>query len=585
MLAVSGGFRATVGGLRLSARSSLPAWISALVLVVVWYVAARKANAVSRDLEDTWQMLDRHTSIITLTIAIASGTVAALYATFAAAGADASGYLSEAELFTSGRLFYRDTLAPITGGWQAGLTAPLGWRPAPLEGFQSPTYAPGLPMLMAIPHWAGGTVAACGVVIGSAVIAVWSTGMIALRLTGGVAAIVAAVTLAVSPVFLFQSVQPMSDVPVTAAWMLCWCLLVRNGTGGDKPSAGGDKPFLSAEAHRAKAVGLSFQAGLACAIAVMIRPNLAPLAVVPLAFVSLQPSAFSLQLRRAAGFSLPVALAGLALLWLQWQWYGSPVRSGYGTAEELFAFANVWPNAVFYLHWLSSTAPIMFVAPIGLWLLRGERVTWALAVFAALVVAAYLVYAVFEDWSYLRFLLPALAVGSVFVGVAVARMIAGFPIASRAAVLLAAMLAIAAAGIANARALDAFGLEDHHHRIVQLGKHLNGTIPGDAVIVAGEQSGSMRYYTGRPIIRWEAASPDDMTRALAALQPGGRPVWIVLDAWEEELFRTKFASVPPATLDWPPAITAGTTHRTSAWRLADRERLLRGDNLTTERLP
>ena len=575
MLAVSGGFRDTLGGLRLSARSSVPAWISALVLVAVWYVVARKANAVSRDLEDTWRLLDRHTSIITLTIAIASGTVAALYATFAAAGADASGYLSEAELFTSGRLFYRDTLAPITGGWQTGLTAPLGWRPAPLEGFQSPTYAPGLPMLMAIPYWAGGPVAACGVVIVSAVIAVWSTGMIAMRLAGGAAAIVAAVTLAVCPVFLFQSVQPMSDVPVTAAWMLCWWLLVRidKPAGGDKPT-GGDKRS-----------GLSFPSGVACAVAILIRPNLAPLAVVPLALISLRPSAFSLRLRRAVAFSWPVALAGLALLWLQWQWYGSPVRSGYGTAEELFAFASVWPNAVFYLHWLGSTAPIMFVAPIGLWLLRGERLTWALAVFAALVVAAYLVYAVFDDWSYLRFLLPALAVGSVFVGVVAARMIAGFPIASRAAVSLAALLAIAAAGIANARALDAFDLEEDHRRIVQLGEHLNGTMPGDAVIVAGEQSGSMRYYTSRPIIRWEAASPDDLTRALTALETGGRPVWIVLDAWENELFRTKFASVAQAALDWPPAFIAGTTQRTSAWQLSDRDRFVKGESVKTERLP
>ena len=64
---------------------------------------------------------------------------------------------------------------------------------------------------MTIPHWAGGTVAAASVVAVSAAIAVWSTALIA-GLLSGAAAIVAAVSLATLPVFMYQSVQPMSDV-------------------------------------------------------------------------------------------------------------------------------------------------------------------------------------------------------------------------------------------------------------------------------------------------------------------------------------------------------------------------------------
>ncbi len=549
--------------------------MAAGAVLAAWYFLARKSNGVPRDLEDAWQFLDRRASIITLIAGIASAVVAASHATFAAAGADASGYLSEAELFTSGRLFHRDTLASIVGGWQTGLTSPLGWRPAPLEGFQAPTYAPGLPLLMAIPHWAGGPVAACWVVVASAAIAVWATGMVARRLAGGVAAIAGAVVLAVSPVFIVQSVQPMSDVPVTAAWMLCWWLLVGiDKPAGLSPPAGVSPPLARGD----NPLGLSILAGVACAVAVLIRPNLAPLAVVPLVFVTRR-------VRDAVAFASPVAMAGLALLWLQWQWYGSPLRSGYGTAGELFALANIGPNAMFYLGWLVSTAPIMFLAIVGAWLIRRDRLMWALAAFAALVVAAYLVYAVFEDWSYLRFLLPAFAVGSVFAGVAVGRMIAGIAVAARAAVAFVSILAIAGTGIAKARALDAFGLENQHHRIVQLGEHLNGAIRENAVIVAGEQSGSMRYYTSRPIVRWEAATPGDLTRALAALEATDRPVWFVLDAWEEERFRTTFATVPAAALDWPSAVMAGTTHRTSAWHLSDRERFVRGEHVPTLRLP
>jgi len=579
LLAVSGGFRVTVGGLRLSARSPLPAALAALAALASWYFFARRSNSVSPDLDEAWRLLDRRSPAITLAIAIASGAVAGLYATFAAAGADASGYVSEAKLFTEGRLVYLDTLASIVGGWQTGLTSPLGWRPGALEGLQSPTYPPGLPLLMAIPHWAGGAVAAGWVVAVSAAIAVWSTGMIARRLAGGVAAIVGALVLAVLPVFIFQSVQLMSDVPVTAAWMVCWLILVSRA----------DRPFLSAdlsaearrakvEAPRAKAEGLSFAAGVASAIAVLIRPNLAPLAIVPLVLVSTR-------VRHALAFAVPVALAGLALLWLQWRWYGSPLRSGYGSVDELFALANIRPNAQFYWRTLVATAPILLLAPIGVWLMRRDRRAWALATFAALVVAAYLAYAVFDHWSYFRFLLPALAIGSIFVGAAVTRMVAGLPVSARAPVTFAVALAIAAVGIANARVLDAFGLKDQHHRILQLGGHLNISVPADAVIVAGEQSGSMRYYTSRPVIRWDAASPEDLLRALGALQTAKRPVWFVLDAWELEPFRAKFASVPQAALDWPPAVSAGTTHRTSAWQLSDRERFMRGENLATERLP
>ncbi len=74
---------------------------------------------------------------------------------------------------------------------------------------------------MAIPHKLAGINGATAVVIASAAIAAWATGMIA----GGAAGIIAALLLALSPSFLYQSIQPMSDVPVTAAWMLCFLLL------------------------------------------------------------------------------------------------------------------------------------------------------------------------------------------------------------------------------------------------------------------------------------------------------------------------------------------------------------------------
>lgn len=518
--------------------------------MAVWWILARRARSVRPDLAEAWTLLARRSSFIVLAIAAASAVAAGVFATHSAAGADASGYLSQAAQWSAGGLFYRDALPAAIGAADPWITAPLGWRPTAIPGLQAPTYPPGLPLLMAIPHALGGTMAASLVIAAGAGIAVWATAAVAAQLAGGIAGVLAAALLALTPVFLYQSVQPMSDVPVTAAWMVMWLMLANSRL-----------PL----------------AGVACAIAVLIRPNLAPLAAVPLMVVGIRT-------RRAAAFSLPVAVAGLLLMWLQWRWYGSPSRSGYGTAGELFALANIAPNAARYLSWLVATSPVLLIAPAGVAMAWRQLSTKALVTFAAFVCAAYLVYAVFDVWSYLRFLLPALAVAAVFAAVAIASTIARLPASSTAAAVLAVALGLTAHGVSQARALDTFRLEGQQRRVAQVADHLNA-MSADTVIVAGEQSGALRYYTGRPILRWDAASPEAMARAIAMLTADGRPIVIALDAWENGPFRAKFAAVPAMSLEWPPAFEAGTSHRTRVWRLGDREAFLRGQRVSTDRVP
>jgi hypothetical protein len=553
LLAVSGGVRATVGGFRISARSPVGASVAALAVVVVWWVLARRAKAVDADLESAWSSLEQHSSSMIALLAILSGVVTMTFATNSAAGADASGYLSEAAQWASGQLFYRDALAGAVGAVDPWLTAPLGWRPSPLAGLQSPTYPPGLPLLMAVPYSVGGTTGAGFILVVSAAAAVWATGLLAARLAGGAAGVIAAIAIAVSPILLFQSIQPMSDVPVTTAWLLTWVLLIQPG------------------------VGLAL-AGTACAAAVLIRPNLAPLAAVPLFLIGWN-------VRRIIRFSIPVALAGVTLMWLQWQWYGSPFRSGYGTADELFAIANVGANASRYFSWLAATSPALLIAPIGVAMLWRHAAARALAAFAALVVLAYLVYAVFDVWSYLRFLLPALAVAAVFAGGAIALTLRRLPVVLRPVVTLVVALSLLAHGVSQARALDTFRLANQQRRVERTADFIATTLPADAVIVSGEQSGSLRYYTGRSILRWDAASPDSLSAALSALNASDRTVVVALDAWEREPFRAKFHGLDNVSLEWPAAFEAGTSHRTHVWRLSDRDRFLRGERVQTVREP
>ena len=95
ILAVIGGFRTTVGGLRISARSPLPIAFLAFINFTLWLSWARRAQAIESDLQAVWERVERHTAIV-LAIALIVMTVTAIFATRSAAGADASGYVSQA---------------------------------------------------------------------------------------------------------------------------------------------------------------------------------------------------------------------------------------------------------------------------------------------------------------------------------------------------------------------------------------------------------------------------------------------------------------------------------------------------------
>ena len=214
--------------------------------------------------------------------------------------------------------------------------------------------------------------------------------------------------------------------------------------------------------------------------------------------------------------------------------------------------------------------------------LRSNRVAQALTVFALLVIGAYLIYAVFDDWSYLRFLLPALAVAAIFAGVELAAWIESWRVTVRVPLLFVVVIGLTAYSIFIARSFDTFKLADQLARVQTVANYLNANVEPSAVLLSGEQSGSMRYYTGRSILRWEAASPEALTTAFPVLAQSNRAVFIVLDAWEESPFRAKLSSAVP--LDWPPMLEAGTTHRTRVWRLSDRARYLTGAAIDTVRL-
>jgi hypothetical protein len=549
MLVVTNGFVTTALGFRVSARSPGPAFIAAAASLLAWLVAARRARAVHHDLTTLECWMSDRVRVIGAVVAAAAAGLAIGFNSFSAAGSDASGYLSQSVMLLEGRLIRTEALAPLAT-WEGGpaTLAPLGWVATP-SGDQVPTYAVGLPLLMAPLHALGGADAASLLVPASLALAVIAVGALAGRIAGAWAASIAAVWFATSPVALIESMQIMSDVPATAAWMSCWWLVF---------------------------CGRHSSAGLVAALAVLIRPNLAPLAVLPAAFLFVrgESQAFRPGSYRGFAFALPVALAGLVVGSLQWLWFGSPLRSGYGSASEIYSLSNLAPNAALYTAWLvEAHGPWLLIAPAALMLPRLElrsrlELRWMLF-FAAAVVAAYLVYAQFEVWTYLRFLLPALAVAMIAVAVVLTARLSRLPVTLRVPLLAAVLLAVISSNVAAAKRLDVFRFADRHVRARVVGERLAEELPRNAVLVSGEQSGAMRYYTGRSILRWDAMIDPAMHEALERLSRHGYQVWVVLDDWEEEVFRRRFPALAAAALDQEPMVesAAGVGIRTRAWRV------------------
>ncbi len=104
------------------------------------------------------------------------------------------------------------------------------------------------------------------------------------------------------------------------------------------------------------------------------------------------------------------------------------------------------------------------------------------------------------------------------------------------------------------------------------------------VLISGEQSGALRYYCGRPIVRWDLMTAGAFASAVDELAAARYDIWVALDDWEEPLFRQKFEGTPAGALDWPPRVDAGEEIRVRAWRLRDRAAFLHGTSTLTDRL-
>src|SRR5438094_451913 len=106
---------------------------------------------------------------------------------------------------------------------------PIGYRPSLTPGRNVPVPAPGLPLAMAVASKIAGPSAVYIVVPIFGGLAVWLTYLLGERTFGPRTGFLAAILLTCSPIFLFQSLEPMSDVPATAWWLAAWVFAISDG--------------------------------------------------------------------------------------------------------------------------------------------------------------------------------------------------------------------------------------------------------------------------------------------------------------------------------------------------------------------
>jgi hypothetical protein len=554
-IALTGGFVVDAGLIRISSRNPRNAGIIAAVSAALACVAATPARrrriliTAKARLIDSTEGLLRGINSLSPRVAdlVAAATCAAVVivgvvrGSHIAGAGDSYAYASQADLWASGRLRIEQPLmADLPWPFAREALAPLGYRPALRDPAIVPVYGAGLPMVMAVFSRLAGRSAVFYVVPILGGLAVWATYLMGRRFAGAGVGAAGAALMASSPVFLYQLVQPMSDVPVTAWWALTLTLV-----GFGSPSA-------------------SLWAGLSAGAAIVTRANLAPLAVVVAAFL-VWKARRDRRLRQPLLFGIGLLPGCLVTAALNAHWYGSPFANGYGAFDYLYQTANFGPNLKTYPRWLlESQTPIVALALAAPFFVprsatgadregeaRATTIMWLAFIIA--VFGCYVFYAPFDAWWYLRFLLPAFPPMMVLVAVGIVSIVTR--VAGPARLLAAAALVggIACHGFWYAKSHAAFDLRDGEQKYAAIGRYIAARLPERGVFLSVQHSGSVRYYSGRLTVRYDWIEPKSLESAIDDLRRRGYQPYFVLDEEEEEPFKARFAGTSAVgAIDWPP---------------------------------
>jgi hypothetical protein len=258
---------------------------------------------------------------------------------------------------------------------------------------------------------------------------------------------------------------------------------------------------------------------------------------------------------------LAAASPGLLIpAWANWRLFGSPLISGYGDLETIYDWSHVLPNLQQYPALLvrSRAVPALigFVALLipakRLWPRLADRVVLpGITLFVFSLVAQYVAYEPATSEVYLRFLLPCwpfVMTGAARVLLIVAR--PGLPAALVVALLLAH-------GVFSVKWACHDGGCDHRgeRKYPSAGAIVRSRTEPASVIYSFQHSGSLRYYGGRMTLRYDLLDPAWLDRSIDWFAERGVHPYAVLDDWEVEMFRERFAGQRRVSRIDRPAVT------------------------------
>jgi len=458
-----------------------------------------------------------------LALLLIYGGVLVKHASYAVGGADSSGYATIARSVLEGRVLlpiaeleqfdFPNSYGPIFS------TLPYATRFGKTES-EKPTLVPIYPVGFPLHLAAGALVLGWerGPFFISPLMGIFS--LLLLYLVGmrlGLSrayAFAGAVILAINPTFIFMALQPMSDVTA-----LFWGLvLVWTG-------------LRSREDDRWAAL-----AGAAFGVAFLVRPT---------NILLLAPLACCLRLKPKPLLFFVLGGLPLAAIFFGYNYaaYGHPLQTGYGSINLQNEFTTTDYAARFrhYTYWVAVTLSpwllLGWLAATANHLLKIRHRALLISWFGAFLLF-YCSYRFYEDWWYTRFLLPGYP-GLILGALLNAKWLIGaWKKESRQLRWVVGFILLVAT----------LGFADHYNRKFQVFRTgrdqdihkdscrwADASLPAQAILVSGEMSGALKFYTRRLILRWDMVRPDLWTTVKSQIQGKGYEFYALLMPHELEL--------------------------------------------------
>lgn len=442
----------------------------------------------------------------------------AVNSTDAAGGSDSSGYLSSARLLASGRL-QTVLRVPAEFGPQSGVDrlffTPFGFYPYIDDLALPPTYPVGLPL-----HFA-----AASKLLG------WHFGPIFIETAGALAALcfcylaarelrlspalaaAGAVALGACPIFIFTSIQPLSDTLATT-WALASVLTA-----------------LRARRH----VGWAAACGAAFAVAVLVRPTNSVLLPALVVFLGLN-------WRRLALFAAGGIPGAIWQGYYNHTLYGGALRSGYGSIDTAFGTAYVPAALLDFARWLALLLPaVLLLLPLAAPFVREfrNRFLVGLAVWFGAVIALFACVSFsHEAWWSLRYIMPAVPALILAALLGLEALARRFPVSRRPALLTAAAACLALWAIAGSvywtKKFGVFYVKGYEQAYADSALAARATFPKGSLVLSGATCGALYTYTDFAILRGDMIDTPRFARFAALAHAAGRPVCALFFDSEEK---------------------------------------------------